>query len=296
MAAASPRNLWGLFKHYARATLDRYHKLHLYGKIFIWLVVLFDLCLGVFIIVVTPARIAQFLHDQAKILAATRLGWLGLIAAMVCISFPPLIGHTTLVTLCGFAYGMEGFYIALAGSIIGSATVFLFLRLMFSERIRAWSAQNEKWQALEAVVRAKGLPLIILIRVSPFPPWVYANSLFASIEPVRFWQFVTATLFISPKLLLHVFIGSKMAALADGDERARMDTRTKVINGVLVGGGICLAIFTSWWVYTLVQNHIRHLRGLPAETDELAAEAIEEYDEDAPLLSPRLRAANQSAA
>lgn len=134
---------------------------------------------------VTPARIAQFLHDQAKILAATRLGWLGLIAAMgmsippfdflsdlthapcfaVCISFPPLIGHTTLVTLCGFAYGMEGFYIALAGSIIGSATVFLFLRLMFSERIRAWSAQNEKWQALEAVVVCDFPSVILRIRV-----------------------------------------------------------------------------------------------------------------------------------
>jgi uncharacterized membrane protein YdjX (TVP38/TMEM64 family) len=46
-----------------------------------------------------------------------------------------------------------------------------------------------------------------------------------SIEPVRFWQFIVATLFISPKLLLHVFIGSKMAALSDGDQRGRMDTR-----------------------------------------------------------------------
>lgn len=72
--------------------------------------------------------------------------------SVVCVSFPPLIGHTTLVTLCGFAYGMEGFYIALAGSIIGSGLVFSVLRLLFSKRIRAWSAQNEKWQALESVV------------------------------------------------------------------------------------------------------------------------------------------------
>jgi uncharacterized membrane protein YdjX (TVP38/TMEM64 family) len=47
---------------------------------------------------------------------------------------------------------MEGFYIALAGSIIGSGLVFSVLRLLFSKRIRAWSAQNEKWQALESVV------------------------------------------------------------------------------------------------------------------------------------------------
>jgi hypothetical protein len=39
-------------------------------------------------------------------------------------------------------------------------------------------------------------------------------------------------------------------------------------------------------VYNLVQNHIRHLEGIPPEVDELAAEAIEDYDEEAPLLSP----------
>ncbi|KAF6762709.1 Golgi apparatus membrane protein TVP38 [Ephemerocybe angulata] len=284
MAAGPAGSLWAFLKHYGQAALNRYRKLHFLGKVFIWTIILFDICIGAAVIIVTPARIAQFFHDKAKIVAATRLGWLGTIAVMVCVSFPPLIGFTTLVTLCGFAYGMQGFYIALAGSVIGSAVVFSVLRLLFSKRIRAWSAQNEKWQALEAVVRAKGLPLMILIRVSPFPPWVYANSLFASIEAVRFWQFVVATVCLSPKLLLHVFIGSKMAALADGDERARMDTRDKVINGLLVGGGIGITIFTSWWVYKLVQDHIRHLHGLPSETDELAAEAIEEYEEDAPLL------------
>jgi hypothetical protein len=93
------------------------------------------------------------------------------------------------------------------------------------------------------VQKAKGLPLIILIRISPFPPWVYSNTLFAvgelssqtlhptnpiieqSIQAVSFWQFVTATSFVFPKLLLHTFIGSKIAALSDGDQRDNMDTR-----------------------------------------------------------------------
>jgi hypothetical protein len=75
---------------------------------------------------------------------------------------------------------------------------------------------------------------------------------------------------------------------------------TKVINGLLVAGGIAIAIFTSWYVipdvpwllltsvhrliYTLVQRHIRKLEGIPPEVDELAAEAIEDYGEDEPLL------------
>jgi len=63
-----------------------------------------------------------------------------------------------------------------------------------------------------------------------------------------------------------------------------MDIHTKVLNGLFVVGGIGLAIFTSWWLYTLVQRHIRQLEGIPPEVDDLAASAIEEF-EDAPLLS-----------
>ncbi|KAJ3511929.1 hypothetical protein NLJ89_g3821 [Agrocybe chaxingu] len=246
MSAQSPPGFFAMIKKYSRYTFNRYRALHIFGKLFIWLVILFYICMGAFIVVVTPARIAQYLYDKARILASTRLG----------------------------------------------------------ERLRVWSSKNEKWQALESVVvgrrvaaslslmligitkTAKGLPLIILIRISPFPPWVYSNSLFASIEAVKLWQFVVATTFVFPKLLLHTFIGSKIAELSDGDQRGHMDTRTKVLNGVFVGGGILVAIFTSWTVYNLVQRHIRHLEGFSPEVDELAAEAIEDYDEEAPLLSP----------
>jgi uncharacterized membrane protein YdjX (TVP38/TMEM64 family) len=63
-----------------------------------------------------------------------------------------MIGHTTLATLSGFAYGMKGFFIASSGSLVGSALAFLVLRLLFGDRIRNWSNSNEKWQALESVV------------------------------------------------------------------------------------------------------------------------------------------------
>lgn len=63
-----------------------------------------------------------------------------------------MTGYTTTVTLCGFAYGMNGFFISLAGSVLGSAVVFVVLRFLFSKRVRKWSATNDKWTALETVV------------------------------------------------------------------------------------------------------------------------------------------------
>ncbi|KAF9568959.1 Golgi apparatus membrane protein TVP38 [Agrocybe pediades] len=286
MTPKATTSLVTLAKKYAKLGFNRYRKLHVLGKLFIWLVILFYICMGITIIVLTPARISQFLYDKAKALASTRFGWLIICIAIVCVSFPPLIGHTTLMFLCGFAYGLKGFWIGAVGSISGSAFAFLALRFLFSARLRAWSTQNQKWQALESVVRTKGLSLIILIRISPFPPWVYSNSLFASIEAVKLWQFVVATLFIMPKIFLHAFIGSRMAALSDGDQRGHMDTRTKALNAGLVVGGIIITIFTSWTVYNLVQGHIRNMTEFTPQVDELAAEAIEDYDEEAPLLSP----------
>ncbi|KAF8897443.1 Golgi apparatus membrane protein TVP38 [Infundibulicybe gibba] len=270
MSFGDQRNPFQLVYKLGEILIRRYHRLHAFGKIFIWLVLLFYIALGIAVVVITPTRIAQYLYDHARLLAEMRFGWLALGAAIVFISFPPLIGHTTLVTLCGFAYGMKGFFIASSGSLVGSALVFVVLRMLF---------------AANSASACKGSSIDHLIRISPFPPWVYSNSLFASIEAVSLWQFVVATIFVSPKLALHTFIGSRIAALSDGDQRGHMDTHTKVINGLLIAGGITIAIFTSWWVYTLVQDHIRQLDGIPADVDELAAEAIEDFDEEAPLLA-----------
>jgi hypothetical protein len=49
-----------------------------------------------------------------------------------------------------------------------------------------------------------------------------ANKL-QSIAPVKLWQFVVAQLFVFPKIALSVFVGSRAAALADGDQREKMD-------------------------------------------------------------------------
>ena len=63
-----------------------------------------------------------------------------------------MIGHTTLLNLCGFAYGMKGFLIAGPASLVASTIVFIVLRYLFSGVIRSWSEKNETWRALETVI------------------------------------------------------------------------------------------------------------------------------------------------
>ncbi|KAG1819742.1 uncharacterized protein BJ212DRAFT_1267165, partial [Suillus subaureus] len=187
--------------------------------------VFFYVCLAAFTIVVTPARITQFTYDISQDLRHLPYGYILLIVAMIVISFPPFIGLGPLLHMFGFIYGMQGFIPAAVGTLAASAIVFVTLRMMFGERLHLQTSTNQKWQALEAVIRSKGMPLIILIRMSSLVPWARSNSLFASIASVSLLQFFVATLFVLPKVWVNVFVGSRLAKLSDRTQKNRMYTR-----------------------------------------------------------------------
>lgn len=83
--------------------------------------------------------------------------------------------------------------------------------------------------------------------------------------------------------MVYVFVGSRIAKLSDGEQRNQMDAQTKIINSLLVVGGILISVIASSLVYHLMQKEIKRLHESPSERDELAAEALEAAEE-APLL------------
>ncbi|KAH9846944.1 Golgi apparatus membrane protein TVP38 [Lenzites betulinus] len=290
MAADEDRGRVGIaftqVKLLGRSTLQRYRRLNTSHKLFVWGTFFLYASLGFTILYIGPDRIGQAMYNLAQKISHYPFGWLILFGLFFVVSCPPAVGHTTLITLCGYAYGMKGFPIAAGGSLLGSAFAFVVLRFLFSRRLQKWSQSNEKWQALETVIATKGLPLIVLIRASPFPPWVYSNTLFASIQSVAFWQFFMATFVVFPKVAIFVLVGSRLASLSDGEQRSHMDTTTKILNISISVGGILITALASWVIYRSMRKEILHLQGVPPEIDELAAEALEEAEEGAPLLGP----------
>jgi len=231
-----------------------------------------------------PDNLFQYLYDLSQSVRKSPQGWWILALVMIICSLPPLVGFTTFVSVCGFAWGIKGFLLAGPATFVGAAFSFLLLRFIFKARLKRLSETNDRWRALEEVVEAKGLPLIILIRFSPVPPWVYSNALFASIKSVAFWQFMVATIFIQPKVLLSVFVASRIAELADRDQRGKMDTPTKAINIASIVLGIVVGLGTGWAVYNLVQEKIKHATGLPQHRDDTTGSILEGVDQGAPLL------------
>jgi len=95
---------------------------------------------------------------------------------------------------------------------------------------------------------------------------------------------MVATLFVFPRLSLYVFIGSRAAALSDGEQRSYMDTHTKVLNGAVIVVGLLIALASGWFVYRLMQKHIRQQEAFSDETGHLVTDTPEDAEEDAPLL------------
>ncbi|KAG8886525.1 Tlg2-vesicle protein [Tulasnella sp. 331] len=273
-------------KRYIDDATVRYKKSPPVVKFCVWFFMLVYVAVGAMFLVIGPKVIGQTVYDLAHSIAKLRFGWLILISIIAVTSFPPLIGWSTTITLCGFAYGPKGWFVAAAGAMIGAAVSFIVLRVAFYARIKAWSQSNKKWAALETVIRARGLPLIILIRLSPIPPWVYSNLLFASIETVTFSQFMVANIFYCAKLFIHVWVGSRIAVFSDGTQRDEMDTTAKIINGLSILAGMLVAVAAGWITWHLTEKEIRNTPGASAEDGDYATGALEDAEADiqAPLI------------
>ncbi|KDQ20769.1 hypothetical protein BOTBODRAFT_26787 [Botryobasidium botryosum FD-172 SS1] len=199
-------------------------------------------------------------------------------------SFPPVIGISTSMMLCGFAWGVQGIFIVAPAATLGACLAFVLLRLFFRKKVKNWTQNVKKWEALESVIEARGLPLIILIRWAPLP-WVYSNSFFSSIEAVSLWQFLVATVCFWPKFLLHVFIGSRIALFSDGQQRGEMDALTKALNILSIIVSSLVGMGTGWYVWRLTNRRIKELEALRGDIDEEEGLSnLGEAEAEAPLL------------
>ncbi|BGP53011.1 hypothetical protein JCM8202_004095 [Rhodotorula sphaerocarpa] len=264
-------------EHLTHVALERYRDLSLTGKAIVWFTALLNLVSGIGFLVIGPERIFAWFASLADDIRDMPYGWVLLSLIIVVTSIPPLIGYGTAQTLVGFAYGVaHGFVISAVSCLLGGAVAFLLVRRLvhlFAPYLR----RQKTFAALSRAVRVKGLPLIVLLRLCPFP-YPYSNAFFASIETVSFYEFMLATLAITPKLLLHVFIGHRTYLFADPASRHKMDPTTRWINGIFMVGGTVLGIGTSWYLYQLTMRYVSEA-GEESDAGALEAGLLRDVDD-----------------
>ena len=119
-------------------------------------------------------------------------------------------------------------------------------------------ANDTRFEALALVLKHDGLKLLCMIRLCPLP-YSLSNGAIATFPTVEPLQFALATAITCPKLLIHVFIGSRLAVIARSGEK--MDAKTKAINYTSIAIGAVLGIATGWVIYQrcfdLILRHSR---------------------------------------
>lgn len=96
-------------------------------------------------------------------------------------------------------------------------------------------ATDKRFAALSLTLKHDGIKLLCMIRLCPLP-YSISNGAMSTFPTVTPLNFMVATAVATPKLLIHIFIGAKLAELAE-DEGKKMDLKTKALNyGSIIGG------------------------------------------------------------
>lgn len=139
------------------------------------------------------------------------------------------------MTLSGFIYGFpNGWFIVSAATILGATSAFIVCRQFFRNFARRMVATDKRFAALSLTLKHDGIKLLCMIRLCPLP-YSIGNGAMSTFPTVSPWAFMAATAVATPKLMIHVFIGARLARLAEEDQK--MDTKTKALNYSSIIGG-----------------------------------------------------------
>jgi hypothetical protein len=159
-------------------------------------------------------------------------------------------------------------------------------------------ANDKRFAALALTLKHDGLKLLVMIRMCPLP-YSLSNGAVATFPTVHWASYALATAIVSPKLMLHIFIGSQLEKIAESG--GKMDGKTKAISYLSIAIGAIAGVVTGWFMYKKTKERAAQLEAEEragvrrASIDDLereyaddpsaleAAETMREEDDDISL-------------
>ena len=146
--------------------------------------------------------------------------------------------------------------IVATATVVGSTCSFITSRTLLSKFVSRLVAKDRRFEALSLVLKYDGLKLLVMIRLCPLP-YSLSNGAISTFPTVQPWMFALATAIATPRLVIAVFIGSRLKAIAQSGEK--MDTTTKAINWASIIFGVSLGAITGWLIYKRRDRKHGHL-------------------------------------
>ncbi|KAF9896588.1 hypothetical protein BX616_007162, partial [Lobosporangium transversale] len=172
-----------------------------------------------------------------------------------------------------YVYGFVfGFVIAFSGALAGGIVCFYFCRRWFKPQVRKLMAKNKSLKSVVRTVENKGFRLLVLIRLAPYPFNVMNALLSATHIPLHTYTLATAISLV--KLTLHVYIGSTLSSLTEGDDDEKNPDGTpkdpssghgKKLKVIIMIFGIILGIGVGAYVWLVAKREIAMSEATRAE-------------------------------
>ncbi|CAJ0553579.1 Ff.00g120910.m01.CDS01 [Fusarium sp. VM40] len=230
----------------------------------------------------------KWLEPKAEAWRALPGGWILAFMLVFVTSFPPIVGYSTASTIAGFVYGFPlGWPIVASGCTAGALCAFLASRTVLSGYVDRMVGRDHRFVALGQVLRQEGIWYLTAIRFCPLP-FSLSNGFLATIPSITPLAFTISTALSSPKLLVHVFIGSRLALLAEKGDK--MTAGSKAINylSMILGGTVGLVVGLIIYRRTMARaEELSRQEGLnPSGLAAEEGEAGYADSDNSPLMDP----------
>lgn len=206
------------------------------------------------LVLVFHRRVVGALVDVSNRLEHLRWGAAILFALVFMVGFPPLLGFSALLMLCGMVYGFPyGWPLLALASISGSLASFLVFRYVLRRQAELLVQKHENFRAFSEILREDAsLFLLVLIRLCPLP-YSLLNGALAAIPNLPAWTYFLASVITSPKMLIHVFVGHTIKNLGDA-ARPKHAKALDVLSIVITAGAVSLATYI---IYNRMQKKLQ---------------------------------------
>ena len=202
-------------------------------------------------------RIFGMLEPFAERWKHTTGGWTILWAIIFVCAFPPVIGYSTAGTTAGFVYGVgEGWLILASATVAGSFCSFLVSRSLLRKWVERMVANDKRFAAFSLILKHDGLKLLAMIRLCPLP-YSLSNGAMSTFPSINPYTYALATAMVTPKLFVHVFIGSRLAVIARTHEK--MSTTDRIINYGSISLGALVGTCTGIYIYRKTMARAKQL-------------------------------------
>ncbi|EEA24137.1 Tlg2-vesicle protein [Talaromyces marneffei ATCC 18224] len=167
--------------------------------------------------------------------------------SIILVSFPPLVGWSTLGTISGFLFGFwRGWIVYASATVVGSTISFIVSRTVLSGFVKRMMEHDKRFAALALTLKYDGLKLLCMIRLCPLP-YSICNGAVSTFPTVKPLSYSLATLIVAPKFMVPAFIGSRIRILSENNEQ--MSAGSKAINIISIIVSVSIGVATGIYIY-----------------------------------------------